>query len=98
MAEANAIAAHLRGKGLPTRTRRGPNGKPTVRNLEVLAFMRAFFEENDQLPPVAQIARHFGWALNAADSHIANLLRHGLVERNATGKLRFARPKKEENQ
>lgn len=65
---------------------------PSARALQVLAFMREFFAENDQLPPAAVISGHFGWASpSAADCHIVTLLRHKLVERNAVGKLRFAR-------
>jgi len=65
---------------------------PSARALQVLTYMREFFAENDQLPPAAIISGHFGWAsASAADCHIAALLRHQLVERNAVGKLRFAR-------
>ena len=86
MTEANAIAGSLRGVRLHKQC------GPSARALEVLAFMREFFVENDQLPPVAVISRHFGWAAqNSADCHIAALLRHKLVEGNAVGKLRFAR-------
>lgn len=66
--------------------------QPSERSMQVLAFMREFFAENDQLPPADAIASHFGWAsANAAQAHINTLLRHGQVERNACGKLRFAR-------
>lgn len=66
--------------------------QPSERSLQVLAFMREFFAENDQLPPADAIASHFGWAsANAAQAHINALLKHCLVERNACGKLRFAR-------
>ena len=89
MTEANAIAAQLRGKAKPTG--RKATG-PTPRNLDVLAFMRQFFAENDQLPPVAPVCEHFGWrSLQAGQDHVDALLRHGLIERNAVGKLRFAR-------
>lgn len=96
MHEANRIADALRGRGGDrVRVRRTASrrpGQPTPRNLEVLAFMREFFAENDQLPPVAVVSRHFGWAsVAAAESHIASLIRHGLLERNVLGKLRFAR-------
>jgi SOS-response transcriptional repressor LexA len=65
---------------------------PSERSLQVLAFMREFFATNDQLPPADAIASHFGWAsANAAQAHINALLKHRLVERNACGKLRFAR-------
>ena len=89
MHEANAIAARLRGKAKP------PGKKvegPTQRNQDVFAFMRLFFLENDQLPPVATVCEHFGWrSLQAGQDHVDALLRHGLIERNAVGKLRFAR-------
>lgn len=89
MAEANAIAAVLRGKASPTGRKAT---EPTPRNWQVLAFMREFFAQNDQLPPVSVTSSHFGWqSMGAAHSHVDALLRHGLVERNAVGKLRFAR-------
>lgn len=91
MEEANAIAARLRGG--PVRQARGPAAAPTAKNLEVLAYMRDFFRENDQLPPVATIAEHFGMNTTGADWHIKALLRLGRVERNAVGKLRFTREK-----
>ncbi|EPD35103.1 hypothetical protein N5D66_28005 [Delftia tsuruhatensis] len=66
--------------------------QPSERSMQVLAFMREFFAANDQLPPVDLIAAHFGWSsANAAQTHINTLLKHGQVERNACGKLRFAR-------
>jgi len=96
MAEANAIASALRGQSASVRVpgrRRGPTKSPSASNLEVLAFMRAFFAANDQLPPVAVISRHFGWVgVSAAAWHISALRRFGLVESNAVGKLRFVRP------
>lgn len=94
MREANAIAAALRGRAIAAKParRRGPAVGPSEINLQVLAYMREFFGHNDQLPPVAHIARHFGWAgVATAQHHIGALLRFGLVERNAVGKLRFAR-------
>lgn len=67
---------------------------PSERCLQVLAFMREFLAENDQLPPACAIAKHFGWAsANAAQEHINALRGHGLVETNACGKLRFVRTK-----
>ncbi len=89
MAEANAIAARLRG-GPVVKVQRAALA-PTAKNLEVLAYMREFFEENDQLPPVSRIASHFGMNVAGADWHIQMLLRFGEVERNSVGKLRFAR-------
>lgn len=69
---------------------------PTVQmsdmQARVWSYMRNFLQDNDQLPPAEQVARHFGWASrNAADTHIQALLRKGFLERNAVGKLRFSR-------
>jgi len=90
MADANAIAARLRGQ--PVRHGRGRSATgPSRKNLEVLAYMREFFRENDQLPPVSRIASYFGMNVAGADWHIKALLRFGRLERNAVGKLRFAR-------
>lgn len=94
MTEANAIAARLRSLPAPAADRRvrGPNAGPSAKNLAVLSFMRVFFAQNDQLPPLLCIAQHFGWASpSAASEHVAALTRHGLIEPNACGKLRFMR-------
>lgn len=94
MQEANAIAARLRPGRMPSYS--GPHKRTTAspRALEVLAYMRSFFAENDQLPPVAQIARAFGWVGdNAAHHHVVQLLAFGYLERNAVGRFRFARTK-----
>ena len=94
MTEANAIAARLRGGAAPVAGRkgRGPSMAPSAISLAVLRFMREFFAENDQLPPLSHIARRFGWAsIGTANWHVAALTRHGLVELNACGKLRFVR-------
>ena len=89
MSEANAIAAAIRGKAKPP-GKMAPG--PTRRNLQVLGYMRDFFAQNDQLPPMAHIAAHFGWSSDqSALEHVESLMRHGLVERNACGKLRFSR-------
>ncbi len=93
MEEANRIAAQIRGTG-SVRAHRGRRAAdtPTARNLEVLDYCKEFFAENDQIPPGLVISRHFGWSsLNAAQIHLDALVRHGLLERNAVGKLRFAR-------
>ncbi len=104
MEEANRIAAQLRQQADPTSKAARRVAKtatasrcrlpvsPTKRQMEVLEYMRVFFAANDQLPPVAQIAKHFGWSSpSAATEPINALMRHGLIERNAVGKLRFAR-------
>ena len=92
MTEANDIAAALRCKAKPPGIKAC---KSTERNLDVLNFMREFFAENDQLPPMEHIADHFGWSSPmAAQSHINALVKHGLIERNACGKYRFSRIQK----
>lgn len=94
MTEANAIAARLRGGAAPVAGRkgRGPSVEPSAISLAVLRFMREFFAQNDQLPPLLHIAHRFGWAsVGAANWHVAALIRHGFVEFNACGKLRFVR-------
>lgn len=89
MTEANTIAAQLRGRAKPPGKKAD---KPTPRNEDVLAFLRHFFAENDQLPPVERIAQHFGWSsTQSAQSHMDALQKHGLIERNAVGKFRFTR-------
>ncbi len=64
----------------------------TARQQQVLDYMRDFFAENDQLPPTAKIAAHFGWkSANSAQLHIEQLVRLRRLEANAVGKLRFVR-------
>lgn len=64
----------------------------TSKQAEVLAFMRAFFALNDQLPPANVIRQHFGWTSdNAAASYQAVLAKRGYIEHNAVGKYRFSR-------
>jgi SOS-response transcriptional repressor LexA len=68
----------------------------TKKQQEVLNFMRAFFEEQDQLPPCHVIRDHFGWASdNAAYCFQIALEDRGLIEKNAVGKYRFARVREE---
>ena len=67
---------------------------PTARQLEVLDFMRAFLAENDEMPPMWVIAKHFGFrSENAAQCHVDALMRKGFLERNSIGNLRFTRDK-----
>lgn len=64
----------------------------TERETEVLAFMKKFHSENDQTPPEAHIAKHFGWSsANAAHEVLIRLEMKGAIERNVIGKWRFAR-------
>lgn len=93
MQEANAIAAQLRGGGVLRQRPGAPKrSAASVRTLEVLAYMRAFYEANDQLPPVALISEAFGWVgPQSAHYHVLRLEHYGHIERNAVGKWRFAR-------
>lgn len=60
--------------------------------LRVLAFVRQFFADNDQLPPAVAVAAEFGWvSTQSAFDHLRALERFGYIERNAVGKWRFAR-------
>lgn len=66
----------------------------TERENQVLAFMKKFHREQDQTPPEAYIAKHFGWAsANAAHEILIRLELKGEIERNVIGKWRFARKK-----
>jgi SOS-response transcriptional repressor LexA len=63
------------------------NTRPlTIRQAEALDFIRAFYDRNDQLPPVDTIAEHFGFASrNAAHEMLLALERKGHIERNEVG-------------
>jgi SOS-response transcriptional repressor LexA len=62
----------------------------TQRQHCVLAFLRSFYEANDQLPPMHVVSAHFGWgSANSAQEHVEALARRGLLERNTVGKWRF---------
>lgn len=64
----------------------------TTKQAEVLAFMREFFDANDQLPPASALRAHFGWASeNAAATYLTALAKKGHIEHNAVGRYRFAR-------
>lgn len=93
-AEANRIAARLRGLPVPRTPSRAGSVKVTqasTANMQALAAMRAFFAANDQLPPVAQLAQSMGIAPNAAHWHVQQLAKLGHLEKNVVGKWRFAR-------
>lgn len=93
MQEANAIAAQLRHGRMPSYSGPRKRTTPSPRSLAVLAYMQAFYAENDQLPPMSAIAAAFGWGTDfAANAHVLTLARFGLVEKNAVGKWRFVRP------
>lgn len=80
MHEANAIAERLRGVRIPSRTGARRAVAASERSLEVLGFMRDFFAQNDQLPPVAVISAEFGWASpQSAHEHLQKLARFGHI-------------------
>lgn len=58
---------------------------------ELISYLVDFLNENDQLPPVLNIARHFGATNNAVFQRLLRLERDGILERNAVNKYRFAR-------
>lgn len=99
--EANRIANQLRGGNRATKAPapRWPHapaagGKLTALTpvqIEILAFLREYLAENDQLPPVAQVGAKFGMRTNGAQWHLAELGRKGALEKNAAGRWRFAR-------
>ncbi|MGF6211795.1 hypothetical protein [Comamonas odontotermitis] len=96
MKEANALAAAIRGTGKTEVLRKGGRTPATVATpdqLGILAFMREFFTENDQLPPINVSAKRFGMTPNAMQWHVNALVRFGYLEKNAVGKYRFARIK-----
>ena len=64
----------------------------TLKQADVLAFMREFFEANDQLPPASALRARFGWSSdNAAATYLSTLAKKGCIEHNAVGKYRFTR-------
>lgn len=93
MTEANIIADQIRGQGDKRKGGKAERLTPSKHQLDVLAFMRSFFAENDQLPPYSVIAEHFGIRPTGAEWHVNKLIKFGRLERNVVGKLRFARAK-----
>lgn len=91
MAEANAIAARLRPGRAPVVARSRKPLCMTPKQAEVLGFLRTYFTENDQIPPVSATAQHFGISTGAAHWHMQQLEHHGAIEKNAAGRWRFAR-------
>lgn len=64
----------------------------TGHQARVMAFMRSYFAENDQLPPPEALRDHFGWKSENSVTEIRKTLeRKGWIERNAAGKHRFTR-------
>ena len=63
----------------------------TPLQIEIFDYLKAFFEENDQLPPIRLISEFFGKYPNQIDQTMRSFARKGLIEKNAAGKYRFAR-------
>lgn len=64
----------------------------TVRQQQVLDFMRVFLQTNDQMATNRAIADAFGWvSTNAADEVQKILERKGCLQRNELGNRMFAR-------
>lgn len=69
--------------------------RPKYTPRDVLAYLREFFEENDQIPPLWCIQKHFGWkSRTTAVPYLKALVRLKLLERNDCGNLMFTRSKK----
>lgn len=58
----------------------------TVRQREVLAFIRTFTERNGAPPTVREIGERFGFTARAAFDHLRALERKGMLQRRATDK------------
>ena len=100
--EANRIAAQLRGGSRVAKAAPSPRWPSapaagvklsalTPVQQDILDFMREYLGENDQLPPVSQVADKFGFHANGAQWHLAEMARKGALEKNAAGRWRFAR-------
>jgi predicted transcriptional regulator len=73
------MTAHATGRAL------------SPRQSQLLDFLRAYFEENDQLPPMPAAAQHFGIRVNAICELMQALVRKGWIEHNKAGRYRFTR-------
>jgi DNA-binding IclR family transcriptional regulator len=64
----------------------------TDKQLAVYVFMKDYFRENDELPPMGAIVRQFGLTANSTASGLQQqLVRKGYIEKNAAGRYRFVR-------
>lgn len=91
-AQTNEIARELSSRKAAKKL---PDKRPesmTKRNEDVVSFIRSFLSENDRIPAMRDIAKHFGWASDtAADEHIKKLMRLGVLERSGACWYRFTR-------
>jgi SOS-response transcriptional repressor LexA len=68
--------------------------KPTARNLAVADYMRDFLKNEDRLPVMSEIQKHFEFSSpNAAVTHIKRLVAHDVIEPRGRGHYRFKRQK-----
>jgi repressor LexA len=58
----------------------------TLRQREILNFVRSFSERHGVPPAVREIAERFGFTARAAFDHLRALERKGMLERRVTGK------------
>ena len=58
---------------------------------KTLEYCREFFARNDQLPPQACVAAHFGVVEQVGQKYMRELAEAGHLERNEVGKWRFKR-------
>ncbi len=60
---------------------------------ELIAYMKQFLKNNDQMPPYLTIANHFDVAPNGINQRLHRLERQGIFQRNEVNKLMFSRSK-----
>lgn len=58
----------------------------TQRQREYVEFMGAFFQRNDQFPPLQTLADQFNCYPNSARCHCEALERKGVIAKNVLGK------------
>jgi DNA-binding transcriptional regulator YhcF (GntR family) len=63
----------------------------TPRLSEYHKFLRAFFEDNDQFPPVYLLAEAMGVNPNAAHCALLRLEAQNIIQRNSIGKWMWYR-------
>ena len=54
----------------------------TPRQLDVLQWVDAFIATHDYAPTYRQIASGYGWTVNGARTHVAALIRKGVLEQH----------------
>ncbi len=60
---------------------------------ELIAYMKQFLKNNDQMPPYLTIANHFDVAPNGINQRLHRLEKEGIFQRNEVNKLMFSRSK-----